>query len=142
SAMNWRKVSSINLPTKKPGLRDAGPPAVRDIWAPTGASQSLRAVIPGRASSREPGIPMRWHRTRALHSGFAPEEGASRNDEKRMERGSHYVRSTVIALPSRPAPARTSRNFVDHDLVGNAAQRRLLLDRLDRRLVQNVGHRW
>src|ERR1700722_1970898 len=42
--------------------------------------------------------------------------------------GAHYVSAI-------------SGNLVDDDLVGNAAQRRLFLNRRDRRLVQDRGHR-
>jgi hypothetical protein len=50
-------------------------------------------VIPGRASSRKPGISMwRARRVQPLDSGFAPEEGAPRNDQDRMRRRSRLQR--------------------------------------------------
>src|SRR5476649_1548581 len=84
--MNWRSLSSINLPAE---MFEKG---------------HRKAVVVLY------GLKMR----RAQSAGF---------------RAAHYGSAT------------SSRDFVNDDLVGDAAQRRLFLNGLDRRLAQDFGDR-
>src|SRR3954467_12194720 len=114
--MNWRKVSSINRPTGMFGF--AATVCVRDIW--------VKTEVP--AIGQEPAARYVLAIRRVGKGALAPCPPSSRVDRPN---GGHGAKGAPLpTLRLRDA----SRDLIHHDLVGDAAQCLLLLDRLDRGL--------